>query len=283
MAWSPCVTAKIRWKSWSASRPNWPRSNSVLLGKTLPDGRVSQVRIVPFYDRTDIIHETIDTLKEALTEEAIVASLIIVLFLLHLRSTVCVLATFPLSVLCFILMYLAGGFERHVARWPGDCHRGCCRHGHHHDRKHLPQNRQCHPGKSHFQNVYEGATEVGGAIITAVSNTIVSFVPVFSSPIKASSSALAFTKTFAIGAAVVLAITVVPFLCYLMFRPITASRRLVHGVAAGLGVLATLVAHAIIFWGYAYRTHVSGWPTAMAIGVMVYFAVVRMSRERFLP
>ena len=67
------------------------------------------------------------------------------------------------------------------------------------------------------------------------------------------------------------------------FSPITASRRLVHGVAAGLGVLATLVAHAIIFWGYAYRTHVSGWPTAMAIGVMVYFAVVRMSRERFLP
>ena len=258
-----------------------------LARKTLPDGRVSQVHIVPFYDRTDIIHETIDTLKETLTEEAVVASLIIVLFLLHLRSTVCVLATFPLSVmLCFMLMYLAG-VDSNVMSLAGlaiaigdVADMGII----------MTENiyrriASAIPGKSHFQNVYEGATEVGGAIITAVSNTIVSFVPVFFLTDQEGKlfRPLAFTKTFAIGAAVVLAITVVPFLCYLMFRPITASRRRVHGVAAGLDVLATLVAHAIIFWGYAYRTHVSGWPTALAIGVMVYLAVVRMSRERFLP
>jgi Cu/Ag efflux pump CusA len=60
--------------------------------KTLADGRVSKVHIVPFYDRTDIVHETIDTLKEALLEEvhprqASSSSF----FLLHLRSTISVL------------------------------------------------------------------------------------------------------------------------------------------------------------------------------------------------
>src|SRR5688572_9459622 len=66
--------------------------------KTLPDGRVSRARIVPFYDRTTIVEETIDTLKKALTEEALLASLVILVFLLHLRTTATVLATLPLAV-----------------------------------------------------------------------------------------------------------------------------------------------------------------------------------------
>jgi Cu(I)/Ag(I) efflux system membrane protein CusA/SilA len=61
--------------------------------KTLAGGRVSQVRIVPFYDRSDIVRDTIGTLKEALSEEAIVAGLVIFVFLLHLRSTATVIVT----------------------------------------------------------------------------------------------------------------------------------------------------------------------------------------------
>src|SRR5215212_1502127 len=61
--------------------------------KTLADGRVSKVRIVPFYDRSEIVRETVGTLKEALSEEALMASLVILLFMLHLRSTVSVLIT----------------------------------------------------------------------------------------------------------------------------------------------------------------------------------------------
>jgi Cu(I)/Ag(I) efflux system membrane protein CusA/SilA len=76
--------------------------------KTLADGRVSKVKIVPFYDRTDIVKETIDTLKEALRGGAD-GELVIFIFLLHLRSTATVLITLPLSVwLCFILMYAFG-------------------------------------------------------------------------------------------------------------------------------------------------------------------------------
>jgi copper/silver efflux system protein len=255
--------------------------------KTLSDGRVSKVKIVPFYDRTDIIHETIDTLREALTEEAIVASVIVLLFLLHLRSTLAVIMTLPLSVcLCFILMYFFGvdsnimslaglaiaigdvadmgiimteNIYRRIATAP--------------------------PGKSHFENVYEGATEVGGAIITAVSNTIVSFIPVFFLTDQEGKlfRPLAFTKTFAIGSSVVLAITVVPFLCYLLFRPVSLPRRTVQALAAALGLAAAVVSHAIIHWGYTANTHLSGWPTAIAIGILVFLAVTRMAREKFLP
>src|SRR4030095_8870878 len=74
--------------------------------KTLADGSVSKVKIVSFYDRTDIVKETIDTLKEALLEEALMASAVILIFLLHFRSTISVIVTLPLSVgICFILMY----------------------------------------------------------------------------------------------------------------------------------------------------------------------------------
>ncbi len=77
--------------------------------KTLPDGRLSQVRVVPFYDRSDIVNETIDTLQQALVEEMLMAAAVIVIFMLHLRSTVSVLVTLPLSLcLCFILMYVFG-------------------------------------------------------------------------------------------------------------------------------------------------------------------------------
>jgi Cu(I)/Ag(I) efflux system membrane protein CusA/SilA len=77
--------------------------------KALADGRVSKVKVVAFYDRTDIVKETVGTLKEALLEEALMASAIIFIFLLHLRSTISVLITLPLSVgLCFILMFFFG-------------------------------------------------------------------------------------------------------------------------------------------------------------------------------
>src|SRR6185436_188814 len=76
---------------------------------TLSDGRQVGVRIAPFYDRTQVVQETIDTLKEALTEEAIVAGIVVIIFLLHLRSSLAILPTLPLSVaMSFIVMYYLG-------------------------------------------------------------------------------------------------------------------------------------------------------------------------------
>lgn len=254
--------------------------------KTLSDGRLSKVQIVPFYDRTDIVKETISTLKEALLEEGILASVVIIIFLLHLRSTLSVLATFPLSVgLCFILMYV-GGVDSNIMSLAGLAiaigdvgDMGII----------MTENIYRHIAasdktKSHFQLVYEGASEVGGAIITAVSNTLVSFIPVFflSDQEGKLFRPLAFTKTFAIGGSVVLAITVVPLVCYFLFQPVKWTRRVSWFIAGTLGVASTFATHAVMMWTVDIG-HYSGWPTAIGVGVIVALAVVRMTRERFLP
>lgn len=254
--------------------------------KTLADGRVSKVNIVPFYDRTDIVKETVATLQEALLEEALMASAIIFIFLLHLRSTVSVLITLPLSVgLCFILMYFFGvdanimslaglaiaigdvgdmgivmteNIYRHIAT--GD------------------------KEKSHFEKVFDGASEVGGAIVTAVSNTLVSFIPVFflTGQEGLLFRPLAFTKTFAIGGSVILALTVVPLVCLFLFQPVKWSRRSVWIIAGALGFISVFATHALFMWAMS-GGHYSGWPMSIVVGVIVAVAFVRMTRERFLP
>src|SRR5688500_13211943 len=137
---------------------------------------------------------------------------------------------------------------------------------------------------THFETVFEGATEVGKAMVTAVSNTLVSFIPVFFLTDQEGKMfrPLAFTKTFAIAASVVLALTVVPLLCYHLFRPVKWTRGKSWLVAGALGFVAALATHAILMWRVNLG-HYSGWPTSIVVGVIVGLAVVRMTRERFLP
>ena len=73
--------------------------------RTLPDGAVSQVRIVPFYDRTKLIHETLDTLRTALTSEILVVIVVVLVMLAHFWSSVLISSLLPLAVLmCFVAM-----------------------------------------------------------------------------------------------------------------------------------------------------------------------------------
>lgn len=261
-----------------------------LPAKTLADGRTSKVKIVPFYDRTTIVNETIDTLKQALSEEALLASIVILVFLLHLRTTATVLATLPLAVaLTFILMYLFG-IDSNIMSLAGlaiaigDVADMGIIMSENIYRRIASASEEEKREKGHFGIVYEGATEVGGAIITAVSNTIVSFIPVFFLTDQEGKlfKPLAFTKTFAIGSSVVLAVTVVPFLCYLLFRPVRWRKVTTAAVAVAIGILATLAMHAAFMWGLA-KGHDEGWLISAAVGVGVALCVVRMTRERFLP
>lgn len=258
--------------------------------KTLNDGRVSSVRIVPFYDRTTIVQETIDTLKAALFEEALIASFVVLFFLMHLRSTATVLPTLPLALAgSFILMY-AFGVDSNIMSLAGlaiaigdiaDMGIIMTENIYRRIAGATPEERK---EKGHFGLVYEGATEVGGAILTAVANTLVSFIPVFFLTDQEGKlfKPLAFTKTFAIGSSVVLAITVVPFLCYLLYRPVNWKHRTTLLIAAGMGVLATLATHLAFMWGLG-GAHDRGWLVAAAVGIGVALCVVRMTREKFLP
>ena len=77
--------------------------------KVLPDGTVSQVTIVPFYDRTGLIYETLGTLNRALLDEILVTIIVVIVMALHLRSSLLISGALPLAVLmCFIAMKAFG-------------------------------------------------------------------------------------------------------------------------------------------------------------------------------
>jgi Cu(I)/Ag(I) efflux system membrane protein CusA/SilA len=253
---------------------------------TLSDGSQVAVRIVPFYDRADIVHETMDTLKEALTEEALIAGIIVVIFLLHVRSSLAILPTLPLSLaMSFIVMYFLGVDSNimslaGLAIAIGDvADMGIIM------TENIYRRLAAEPHRPHREVVYEGATEVGSAILTAVTNTIISFIPVFALTDQEGKlfRPLAYTKTFAIAASVVLALTLVPVLCNYLLRPTRWSRTRSLFVGITVGLAAVVVTHFALMWGFRTSGHLTGWPTAIAVGVMAGAAVYRMGRERLVP
>ncbi len=189
--------------------------------RTLDDGRVSQVTIVPYYDRSGLIHETIGTLEEALTLEILVTAIVVILMLLNLRSSVLVASTLPVAVLmCFVAMrYL--GVDANVVALSGiaiaigtmvDMSIVLVE-------SIVVRVREARPGESLTDAIHAASVEVGGAVITAVATTIVSFLPVFTMEAAEGKlfRPLAFTKTFALIAAIVVAIALLPALARVVF------------------------------------------------------------------
>jgi Cu(I)/Ag(I) efflux system membrane protein CusA/SilA len=253
---------------------------------TLADGSQAPVRVVPFYDRTTIIDETMATLKEALIEEALVVGVVVVIFLLHLRSSFAILPTLPLSVaMSFVVMYWLGVDSNimslaGIAIAIGDvADMGIIM------TENIYRRVAAEPGRPFSTVVYEAAAEVGGPMLTAVSNTLISFIPVFALTDAEGKlfKPLAYTKTFAIAASVVLALTLVPVLSYYLLKPVRWSRRRSLLLGALVGAPAVFATHALLRWGLGEGTRWSGWPTAAAVGVMAGAAVYRMGRERLLP
>jgi Cu(I)/Ag(I) efflux system membrane protein CusA/SilA len=253
---------------------------------TLPSGRVVPVKIVPYYDRTDIIYETMATLRDNLIEESIVVALIVVLFLLHLRSSLAVLPTLPLALAMSFGVMFWMGVDSNIMSLAGLAiaigdvsDMGIIMTENIYRRLTIDRDR------SYFDVVYEASAEVGGAIVTAVINTVVSFIPVFAltGPEGKMFRPLAYTKTFAIAASVILAITVVPVLSYYLLKPVTWSRRrsLLFGVLAGMA--ATIVLRLALTWGLALGANWTGWPTALGVGCLVGALIYRMGRERLIP
>eukprot|EP00456_Euglypha_rotunda_P013578 TRINITY_DN140_c1_g1_i5.p1 TRINITY_DN140_c1_g1~~TRINITY_DN140_c1_g1_i5.p1 ORF type:complete len:1188 (-),score=347.97 TRINITY_DN140_c1_g1_i5:138-3701(-) len=253
---------------------------------TLPSGQAVPVKVVPYYDRTDIIYETMATLKDNLIEESIVVAFITLLFLLHLRSSLAVLPTLPLALaMSFAAMYWLGVDSNimslaGLAIAIGDVSdMGIIM------TENIYRRIAAEPDRPYDEVVYEAATEVGGAILTAVTNTIISFIPVFAltGPEGKMFGPLAYTKTFAIASSVVLAITIVPVLCHFLLRPVVWTRRRSLIVASCAGVAAMLALRGFIVWGLKLPGAWSGWPTAVGVGVIVGLLVYRMGRERLLP
>jgi len=191
--------------------------------KTLEDGTVSKVRIVPFYDRTKLINETLGTLSEALTQEILITIIVILLFLMHFRSSLVVSVTLPMAVLMAFIMMKIFKVDANIMSLAGiaiaigtivDMGIIMCEN----ILKHLDENSRGE-NLNPLTVIYNAATEVGGAILTAISTTIVSFLAVFTMTGAEGKlfKPLAFTKTFALLASVVLALLVVPALSHIFF------------------------------------------------------------------
>ncbi|MCA9160765.1 MAG: efflux RND transporter permease subunit, partial [Planctomycetales bacterium] len=135
------------------------------------------------------------------------------------------------------------------------------------------------------QVVYEASIEVAPAVVTAVATTIVSFLPVFflTGRDYRLFSPLAFTKTFAIAAAMITAVTIVPALSRLMLRSAGFRKRTALG--AGLALATLLAATAHFMWGARLAEHfaVPAWVVTATVGLLGFVAGWQLLRERIRP
>ncbi len=185
---------------------------------SLPEG----TDIIPVYDRSDLIHRAIATLKTTLLEESLIVALVCMIFLLHVRSAFVAIITLPLGVLMAYICMHALGLSSNIMSLGGiaiaigamvDAAIVMIENAH----KHLER---ASPEKPRIDVLIEAATEVGPALFFSLLIITVSFLPIFALEAQEGRmfQPLAYTKTFAMAAAALLSVTVVPALMVLFVR-----------------------------------------------------------------
>lgn len=241
------------------------------------------IKIRGIYDRTQLVDETVATLTQALTQQILITVVVVVLFLLHFRSSIAIAVTLPMAVLmAFIamntfgvdanIMSLAGiaiaigtmvdmaiivseNIYRHLADWEKDGRPG--------------------GPASRMKIICDAAGEVVPAVITAVSTTVISFLPVFylTGRDYRLFSPLAWTKTYSLIASLIVAITVVPMLSRIFLRSSRMKWMTSAIVSFGFGINLGLLTHFV--WGESLSTY-SPW-SPLATTAMVTLAGILSS------
>lgn len=272
--------------------------------KTLPDGSVSKVTIVPFYDRTGLIKETIGTLESALSHEILISIIVIIILVMNLRASLIVAGLLPIGVLMtFILMRLFG-IEANIVALSGIAIaigvmvdigivdvENILRH------LEMPENKGIR-GKKLMDVIYLATTEVRAAVVTSIATTIVSFLPVFAMQAAEGKlfHPLAFTKSFSLIAAFILGIVVLPTLTHIFFSihiDTKKIRRIFNGILIIAGLLffilwQTWPALALIAVGinnlldYRWPENRKEFPNYINIAITVLVAAYYLSVE-WLP
>ncbi|MCF8222662.1 MAG: efflux RND transporter permease subunit [Bacteroidales bacterium] len=219
-----------------------------LPSKTLDDGSVSKVKIVPFYDRTGLIKETLGTLEEAISLQLLISILVIIVLVLNLRASFLISGLLPAGVLMTFIIMKQFGVDANIVALSGIAisigvmidvgiviTENIIRH--------IEQEKNSGSGSRKLITViYDGTKEVAGAVFTAIATTIVSFLPVFAMEAAEGKlfKPLAFTKTFTMVSALVIGLIIIPALAHLVFSLKTDKRKYLKAlnlIAALAGIL----------------------------------------------
>ena len=218
-----------------------------LPAKTLDDGRVSRVTIVPFYDRTGLIKETLGTLNSAISQQVLVTIIIVVLMVMHLRSSLLIGAMLPIAVLMTFIGMKVFHVDANIVALSGIAiaigtivDMGIVL-----SENILRRLQDASPDEPRVDVIHRASAEVGGAVLTAVLTTVVGFLPVFT--LQAAEGKLfrplAYTKTFALIASIIVALTVLPAAATLLLG-VRIHRQAVRRIGAGMLVIGgAAVAH----------------------------------------
>ncbi len=272
--------------------------------KTMPDGTISKVTIVPFYDRSGLIKETIGTLESALSHEILISILVIIILVMNLRASIIVAGLLPIGVLMTFILMRFFGVEANIVALSGIAIaigvmvdigivdvENILRH------LEMPENKGIR-GKQLMTVIYRATTEVRDAVVTSIATTIVSFLPVFAMEAAEGKlfHPLAFTKTFALISAFILGIVVLPTLTHIFFSvriDTKKIRKIWNGGLIVAGILIIALWHswpalALIAIGinnlldYRWPQHRKEFPDYINIAVTVFVAAWYLSVE-WLP
>ena len=187
----------------------------------LPTG----VTVQPVYDRSELIHRAIDTLKRTLLEESAIVALVCIVFLMHLRSALVAILMLPVAILMAFIAMRILGMSSNLMSLGGiaiaigamiDAAIVMIENAH----KHLERLPQGHSERDRFDAMLAACKEVGPALFFSLLIITVSFLPVFSLEGQEGRlfAPLAWTKTFSMASAALLSITLVPVLMLLFIR-----------------------------------------------------------------
>ncbi|MBW2561811.1 MAG: efflux RND transporter permease subunit, partial [Deltaproteobacteria bacterium] len=239
--------------------------------KTLSDGTVSQVKIVPFYDRTELIFETLGTLNTALIDEILVTIIVVIILMAHIKSSLLISGLLPLTILLVFIAMKLFGIDANIVALSGiaiaigtivDMGIIVCEN----ILKHLGEAK---PGKNRLQTIFDATSEVAGAVLTAISTTVISFLPVFTMTAAEGKlfKPLAYTKTFALLASVIIALFVIPPFAHLLFSKRGLPRRFKHFLPFLL-VITAIIALFLSLW---------------LVGMVLFIAAIYLKFGSFFP
>ncbi|GHT29821.1 hypothetical protein AGMMS49574_07650 [Bacteroidia bacterium] len=185
--------------------------------KVLPDGTVSKVTVVPFYDRSGLIRETIGTLETALSHEILICIIVVIAMVFSLRASLVISSILPIAVLSTFIIMRYTGIEANIVALSGiaiaigvmvDVGVVIV--------ENILRNMSSSPTARGTELIYKSVKEVSGALITGMLTTIISFLPVFTLQAQEGKlfGPLAYTKTFALLSALALGFMILPALAY---------------------------------------------------------------------